>query len=131
MELEELLIGEIDLENKILDEQKAGDVNLKSKLGTCRIYVYNNECQIPHFHINSNNDDWECCIEIYKPLYFNHRTKQGKLNNKQSELLDKWMNKKSTLLSVSNWDMIDALWITSQNLQEIYHSIKENQIICY
>ena len=30
MELEELLIGELDLGNEILDEQKLGDVNLKS-----------------------------------------------------------------------------------------------------
>ena len=115
MELEELLIGEINFENEILDEQKLGDLNLKSKLGTCGIYVYNNEGQIPHFHIKSKSGDWECCVEIYKPLYFNHRSKQGKLNNKQCELLDIWMNKKSTLLPVSNWDMIDALWITSQN----------------
>ena len=32
MELEELLIGEIDLGNEILDEQKLGDTNLKYKL---------------------------------------------------------------------------------------------------
>lgn len=115
MELEELLIGELDLGNEILDEQKLGDANLKSKLGTCEIYIYNNEGQIPHFHIKSKNNDWECCIEIYRPLYFNHGTKQGKLNNKQCELLDTWMNKKSTLLPVTNWDMIDALWMTSQN----------------
>ena len=117
MELEESFIGELDLDlgNEILDEQKLGDVNLKSKLGTCGIYVYNKEGQIPHFHIKSKNNEWECCIEIYRPLYFNHGTKQGRLNNKQCELLDTWMNKKSTLLPVTNWDMIDALWATSQN----------------
>ena len=43
MELEELLIGELDLGNEILDEQKLGDTNLKYKLGTCGIYVYNKE----------------------------------------------------------------------------------------
>ena len=34
MELEESFIGELDLDlgNEILDEQKLGDVNLKSKL---------------------------------------------------------------------------------------------------
>ena len=117
MELEESFIGELDLDigNEILDEQKLGDVNLKSKLETCGIYVYNKEGQIPHFHIKSKNNEWECCIEIYRPLYFNHGTKQGKLNNNQCELLDTWMNKKSTLLPVTNWDMIDALWATSQN----------------
>ena len=115
MELEELLIGELDLGNEILDEQKLGDTNLKSKLVTCGIYVYNKEGQIPHFHIKSKNNEWECCIEIYRPLYFNHGSKQCKLNNKQCELLDTWMNKKSTLLPVTNWDMIDALWVTSQN----------------
>ena len=115
MELEELLIGELDLGNEILDEQKLGDTNLKYKLGTCGIYVYNKEGQIPHFHIKSKDKKWECCVEIYRPLYFNHGSKQGKLNNNQCELLDTWMNKKSTLLPVANWDMIDALWATSQN----------------
>ena len=117
MELEESFIGVLDLDigNEILDEQKLGDTNLKYKLGTCGIYVYNNEWQIPHFHIKTKDKKWECCIEIYRPLYFNHGTKQGKLNNKQCELLDTWMNKKSTLLPVTNWDMIDALWATSQN----------------
>ena len=83
MELEELLIGELDLGNEILDEQKLGDTNLKSKLGTCGIYVYNKEGQIPHFHIKSKDKKWECCVEIYRPLYFNHGSKQAKLNNKQ------------------------------------------------
>ena len=117
MELEESFIGELDLDlgNEILDEHKLGDTNLKYKLGTCGIYVYNNEGQIPHFHIKSKDKKWECCIEIYRPLYFNHGSKQGKLNNKQCELLDTWMNKKSTLLPVTNWDIIDALWVTSQN----------------
>ena len=117
MELEESFIGELDLDlgNEILDEHKLGDTNLKYKLGTCGIYVYNKEGQIPHFHIKSKDKKWECCVEIYRPLYFNHGSKQGKLNNNQCELLDTWMNKKSTLLPVANWDMIDALWATSQN----------------
>ena len=117
MELEESFIGELDLDlgNEILDEHKLGDTDLKYKLWTCGIYVYNNEGQIPHFHIKSKDKKWECCVEIYRPMYFNHGSKQGKLNNKQCELLDEWMSKKSTLLPVTNWDMIDALWVTSQN----------------
>lgn len=55
MELEELLIGELDLGNEILDEQKLRDTNLKSKLVTCGIYVYNNDGQIPHFHIKTKD----------------------------------------------------------------------------
>ena len=115
--LEESFIGELDLDlgNEILDEHKLGDANLKSKLETCGIYVYNNEGQIPHFHIKTKDKKWECCIEIYRPLYFNHGTKQGRLNNKQCELLDAWMSKKSTLLPVANWGMVDATWATSQN----------------
>ena len=115
MELEELLIGELDLGNEILDEQKLGDVNLKSKLGTCGIYVYNNEGQIPHFHIKSKNNDWECCIEIYRPLYFNHGSKQGKLNNKQCELLDVWLKKKVFSFNITNWESISLSWDNSQN----------------
>lgn len=59
-------------ESNALEELHIGDVNLKYKLVVCGIYVYNNEGEIPHFHIRSNNIDWECCVEIYKPLYFYH-----------------------------------------------------------
>ena len=118
MELEELLIGEIDFGNEILDEQKLGGVNLKSKLGTCGIYVYNNEGQIPHFHIKSKNNDWECCIEIYRPLYFNHGTKQGRLNNKQCELLDEWLKKKVFPFNITNWESISLSWDNSENPSE-------------
>ena len=102
-------------ESHVLEELHIGDVNLKYKLGICGIYVYNNEGEIPHFHIISKNNDWECCVEIYKPLYFDHGIQQRNLNNKQCKLLDKWMSKRSTILPVSNWDMIGALWITSEN----------------
>ena len=117
MELEELLIGELDLDlgNEILDEHKLGDANLKSKLGTCGIYVYNNEGQIPHFHIKSKNNEWECCVEIYRPLYFNHGSKQGKLNNKQCELLDEWLKKKVFPFNITNWESISLSWDNSQN----------------
>lgn len=98
-----------------LEESFIGELDLKYKLGICGIYVYNSEGQIPHFHIKSKNNNWECCIEIYKPLYFDHGIQQRNLNNKQCKLLDKWMSKKSTLLPVSNWDIIDALWMTSEN----------------
>ena len=98
-----------------LEESFIGELDLKYKLGICGIYVYNNEGQIPHFHIKTKNNNLECCIEIYKPLYFDHGIQQRNLNNKQCKLLDKWMSKKSTLLPVTNWDMIDALWVTSQN----------------
>jgi hypothetical protein len=117
MELEESFIGELDLDlgNEILDEQKLGDVNLKSKLGTCGIYVYNNEGQIPHFHIKTKDKKWECCIEIYRPLYFYHGTKQGKLNNKQCELLNEWLKKKVFPFDITNWENISLSWDNSEN----------------
>ena len=115
--LEESFIGELDLDlgNEILDEQKLGDVNLKSKLGTCGIYVYNNEGQIPHFHIKTKNNNWECCIEIYKPLYFDHGIQQRNLNNKQCELLDEWLKKKVFTFNITNWENISLSWDNSQN----------------
>ena len=115
MELEESFIGELDLGNEILDEQKLGDTNLKYKLGTCGIYVYNKEGQIPHFHIKSKDKKWECCVEIYRPLYFNHGSKQGKLNNKQCELLDEWLKKKTFQFNITNWENISLSWDNSQN----------------
>ena len=117
MELEESFIGELDLDlgNEILDEQKLGDTNLKYKLGTCGIYVYNKEEQITHFHIKSKDKKWECCVEIYIPLYFNHGSKQGKLNNKQCELIDEWLKKKVFQFNITNWENISLSWDNSQN----------------
>ena len=115
MELEELLIGELDLGNEILDEQKLGDTNLKYKLGTCGIYVYNKEGRSPHCHSKSKNNEWQCCIEIYRALYFNHGSKQGKLNNKQCELLDELLKKKVFTFNITNWESISLSWDNSQN----------------
>ena len=101
--------------DEFLNEMYGGNLSIGSKIGFCEVFVGDNEGQIPHFHIKTKDKKWECCIEIYRPLYFNHGSKQGKLNNKQCELLDEWMSKKSTLLPVTNWDMVDATWVTSQN----------------
>ena len=102
-------------ESNALEELHIGDVNLKYKLGVCGIYVYNNEGEIPHFHIRSKNIDWECCVEIYKPLYFYHGIQQRNLNNKQCKLLDKWLKKKSSPFDITNWESISLSWDNSQN----------------
>ena len=102
-------------ESNALEELHIGDVNLKYKLGVCGIYVYNNEGEIPHFHIRSKNIDWECCVEIYKPLYFYHGIQQRNLNNKQCKLLDKWLKKKSSPFDITNWESISLSWDNSEN----------------
>ena len=58
MNREEILIGEINLDdfsitiNEILNLNEDIGLNLKSDLGIGKIYVYSNEGNIPHFHIN-------------------------------------------------------------------------------
>ena len=110
-------MGEINFsENENLNESKVGDIKLGKGLDTCQIYVYSNEGTIPHFHLFNKNKTFECCICIYEPLYFNHGFKTGKLTNKQCEILNEWLDKPSYLMNdKSNWQMIDALWIASND----------------
>ena len=74
-EIHKAVIGSVELSNigeQFLDEMTPGGVNLSSRIGFCSIEVWDNEGQIPHFHIISkNNIKWECCIEIYNAKYLN------------------------------------------------------------
>ena len=109
-------VGTIDLSDiSIISEMSPGNVGLSGKLGLCKLEVYPNEGQIPHFHIISkNNIKWECCIEIYNPKYFSYGSKIGKLTNKQLKILDSWLRdiSKKDIFSfgVTNWQTICMIW---------------------
>jgi hypothetical protein len=115
MEKETLLIGEIDFDQNLYLEAEIGKINLKSQLGMCKIEVYSNEGPVPHFHIISKEKKWECCIEIYRPLYFNHGSKQGKLNNRQCKILDDWMKEKHFPYPLTYWETAALSWELNEN----------------
>lgn len=117
-------MGEINFSEN-LNEAKVGDIKLGKGLDTCKVYVYSNEGIIPHFHLFNNDKTFECCICIYEPLYFNHGFKTDKLSNKQCEILNDWLDGPSYVMNdKSNWQMIDAFWIASND--DLY--IKKNRI---
>lgn len=100
----------------VRDEPKLiGTINLDTEdfnsIGECKVYVYSNERITPHFHIISNNGD-ECCICIYKPLYFNHcDNKNIRLNVKQRKKLNEWLDIPCKAIEkLSNWECIDFAW---------------------
>lgn len=73
------------------------------KLGNCKVYVYTGEGQIPHFHINSDDDKFKSCVCIYSNHYFAHGGKYtNQFNNKQRKQFNSWME--------DNWDIIKNAW---------------------
>ena len=82
-------------------------------IGRSDIYVYSNEGTIPHFHIIPKNGKSEICICIFEPFYFNHGSKQLRLNSKQRKILDDWLEQQSTIApEVTNWRLICISWET-------------------
>lgn len=109
MNKDSIFVGTINFDETI-NEIGIGLLSLKS-LGECNIYVYANEGTIPHFHIISRSENFECCICIYEPLYFDHGYKAGKLNAKQRKQMNNWLKKKyNTLQKETNWEMIKLYW---------------------
>lgn len=112
-----VLVGIIELSTigeELLAEMSPGNLNLSNKIGYCTIEVWPDEGQIPHFHIITKNKiKWECCIEIFRPRYFSHGSKQGTLSNKQLKILDDWLRSPyngNYLRADTIWDAIAGLW---------------------
>ena len=114
MNQEEILIGEINLDdfsitiNEILNLNEDIGLNLKSDLGIGKIYVYSNEGNIPHFHINGKG--WKSCIKIYEPKYFIHKDSTQTFSSKQRKILNNYLHQKSDIYSGTNWDYISYVW---------------------
>ena len=102
-----VLVGIIELSTigeELLAEMSPGNLNLSNKIGYCTIEVWPDEGQIPHFHIITKNKiKWECCIEIFRPRYFSHGSKQGTLSNKQLKILDDWLREEEDNESTGGW----------------------------
>lgn len=107
----ELTIGnEFDLESYLNEVTIVSD-NLP-KIGKIKIHVYENEGTIPHFHIDSIDGKFKCCICIYDNKYFDHGKYQDKLTNNQAKALDQLLRSKLTIRNITQsiWDHIAFAW---------------------
>jgi len=75
------------------------------------IYVYGGERDIPHFHVIKPADNFECCVCIYEPKYFDHEGKTSMLNSKERKILNEFLKATSKInRGFSNWQAIEFLW---------------------
>ena len=113
--IEIMTIGIINFGDFDIRENTIDIVHFGKGLGDCKIQVYSNEDIIPHFHIISKNNKFECCVCIFEPLYFNHGSKVEKLDSNQRKTLNKWLSDPSDVIvgNLTNWENIVLSW---QNL---------------
>jgi hypothetical protein len=116
MDNNSVLIGIIKFEDELNEAEiiaTGGRFN-PSRIGLCKINVYSNEGQKPHFHLYklNGNDEFETCICIYSNNYFSHGGKYtSKLNSKQCKELNDWLkNPNKTYPNLSNWEAIVYEW---------------------
>lgn len=107
-----MLVGTVNLGEYEFQEGVFGKVHFGKGLGDCKIYVYSNEGPIPHFHLISESNNFEACICIFEPIYFDHGSKTGTLNSNQRKLLNEWMSSVITDYGVNatNWQMLIFAW---------------------
>lgn len=97
---------------KSIRETYVGSERFGKGLGECRIFVYDHEGPIPHFHIEGKNG-FKCCVMIHDNRYFSHGSKTDTLSNKQCKLLDNWLSSKCIekfAENMTNWELMNLLW---------------------
>lgn len=108
------LIGYINFSDSIYEQEVGGNKRYKPKgIGECKIEVYGpNEGSVPHFHIQSLDKSFQCCVCIYSNNYFSHGSYTGKLNTKQCKELNEWLNliQKNSFGKLTNWETIVVMW---------------------
>ena len=94
-----------------VNEDSIFSTNLKI-LDECTIHLYINEGTVPHFHLKNSDGSFECCVCIYKPMYFNHGKHHNKLSSEQRKQLDKFLRQKCDLerYTGTNWKFVSSLW---------------------
>ena len=117
---DKLLIGEFDVNETALNEERIDNNNLDlKKIGTCKIYVYSGEGPIPHCHLIPDNPTKlfaEACIRLDSCDYFPHGYKTSTLSSKQAKEFDTWCREKNTKFKSSkeknwnNWETMCGAW---------------------
>ena len=92
-----------------------GNTFLSERLDCCDVVIYDNDDILPHFHIVCGG--FECCICIYKPMYFSHTDEIKSLNDEEVLALIEWMDEphKLSKYNTSNWYTISSMWCISNN----------------
>ena len=113
--VDEIHIGDIDLKEpiaKLVNEESFGQINLK-KYSNCKLYVYGNEGQIPHFHIFNNDHSFDTCICLHKAMYFVHKNihrKSEKLSTYQKIILQEYLNSTIPEHGTTIWKEMMIFW---------------------
>lgn len=110
--VDELLVGIVDFSDIITEEEIIGSKRFKpSSIGECKIMVYGKEGDIPHFHIESKNKKFECCVKIYSAEYFSHNKYIDILSTRQSKQLNTWMEEiNRNYFGLTNWQAVVVAW---------------------
>lgn len=108
-------IGKIDFMD-FVEEAAESIVNIKGKkkkFSKCIVYIGDNEGNIPHFHVSSEDyKEFLCCIYIYDNRYFTHGKHKDEFENgHQRKILDKWLRQQSKYAdNYSNWQYLKLMW---------------------
>ena len=88
-------------------------INFDEPIGKCKVEIYNNEPNIPHFHLFNENNSFHTCICIYENKYYDHEGKYiDKLSPNQCIQLNEWMKNKVKRYSFKNtrWNSCSFAW---------------------
>lgn len=82
--------------------------------GRCTIVVHGSEGYIPHFHIEPKDKNYECCICLFEPTYFNHDRNHYEMGPKELNDLDIVLRSKSYKDKkgnpISPWEIAVDVW---------------------
>ena len=113
--IETAYIGTIIFDDALNEAEVSGKTNRPSfkSIGECKVEVYSNEGNIPHFHMYNLSNTFNTCICIYSANYFSHGNKYtDKLSSSQRKQLDKWLLSipKDPISNMTNWAGIVFIW---------------------
>ena len=100
--------GEIDFSN-CLNEAEYGRLGVSS-LGVCKVFINDGEGPLAHFHIETLDKDFQACICIYTPNYFDHGRYRDTFNTAQRKDLNKWLSEYNNGEKITWWEAIEMMW---------------------
>lgn len=97
--------------------QLISNLEVRRQIGNIKmltIYVYNNEGNIPHFHIKKVGKQ-DCCIKILTNEYFIHPKHSTTLSRNELKLLIDFLNSKEN--NETYWSLIIKEWNKQSNIK--------------
>lgn len=134
--MKKLIINESEM-NKLMinaselftEMAKVGSISNKvGQDGNYFIYVYDNERNIPHFHIKERTGTFDCCVRLDNADYFSHSNHTDKLTKSLKKSLIHFLkepNKKNKKLT--NYEACVFGW----NLMNENHEITDTNMPDY